>query len=184
MDRLAVLLVLAVASMDAAESSVNRAGAKGDGTTVDTAAILKAIDAAAAAGGGTVVFQAGVYPTGALFLKSGTTLRVDEGVEIHGVQDIAAYPVMWTRIAGIEMNWPAALINVCEQSKVAITGKGRIDGDGKPFWDKYWAMRKEYEAKGLRWAVDYDCMRPRAQHRWRRHRFLLKRAGGELRHRG
>ena len=55
-------------------------GAKGDGTTVNTAAIQKAIDAAAKAGNGVVVFQPGVYLSGALFLKSRMELRLDEGV--------------------------------------------------------------------------------------------------------
>jgi polygalacturonase len=60
------------------------------------------------------------------------------------------------------MSWPAALINVYEQSGVKINGKGVIDGDGSMWWDKYWTMRREeYEPKGLRWAVDYDCRRPR-----------------------
>ena len=40
--------------------------------------------------------------------------------------------------------------------------KGTIDGDGKIWWDKYWKMRREeYEPKGIRWAADYDCQRPR-----------------------
>ena len=82
--------------------------------------------------------QPGVYLTGSLFLKSGTNLRVDEGVEIRGVQDLAGYPIMQTRVAGIEMKWPAALINVYEQSGVKISGKGIIDGDGKVWWDAYW----------------------------------------------
>ena len=136
-------------------------GAKGDGATVDTAAIQRAIDAAAKTGG-TVTFPQGVYLTGALFLKSGVHFRVDEGVTLRGVQDIAAYPIMPTRVAGIEMNWPAALINVYEQSNVKISGQGTVDGDGKIWWDQYWKMRREeYEPKGLRWAVDYDCKRPR-----------------------
>jgi hypothetical protein len=68
---------------------------------------------------------------------------------------------MPTRVAGIEMQWPAALINVYEQSDVKISGAGVIDGDGKMWWDAYWKMRAEYEPKGLRWASDYDCQRPR-----------------------
>ena len=135
--------------------------APGDGTTVTTAAIQKAIDAAAPAHG-TVTFKPGTYLTGAIFLKSGVTFRVDEGVTLTGVQDTAAYPTMPSRIAGIEMTWPSALINVYEQSDVKITGKGTIDGNGKMWWDLYWKMRREeYEPKGLRWAADYDCRRPR-----------------------
>ncbi|HWC96421.1 MAG TPA: glycoside hydrolase family 28 protein [Candidatus Sulfopaludibacter sp.] len=136
-------------------------GAKGDGAAVNTGAIQRAIDAAAKSGG-TVVFAPGVYLTGAIFLKSGMHLRVDQGVELRGVRDQAAYPVMPTRVAGVEMEWPAALINVYEQQNVTISGKGTIDGDGKLWWDRYWKMRREeYEPKGLRWAVDYDCQRPR-----------------------
>src|SRR5204862_8129520 len=35
------------------------------------------------------------------------------------------------------------------------------DGRGKKWWDKYWALRREYEPKGLRWAADYDAERVR-----------------------
>jgi polygalacturonase len=147
--------------LSGATFQVQNYGAKGDGTTVDTASIQKAIDAAATSGG-TVTFKPGNYLTGSIFLKSGTHLQIDEGVEIRGVQELSGYPIMPTRVAGIEMNWPAALINVYEQSNVTISGKGIVDGDGKIWWDKYWKMRREeYEPKGIRWAADYDCQRPR-----------------------
>ncbi len=155
------LLLFVLATAHAAEIRAADYGAKGDGKTVDTVAIQKAIDTAAKSNG-TVVFKPGVYLTGSLFLKSGSNLRIDEGVEIRGVQNQDAYPILPTRVAGIEMKWPAALINVYEQSHVKISGKGVIDGDGKIWWDRYWKMRREeYEPKGLRWAVYYDCQRPR-----------------------
>jgi polygalacturonase len=159
--KLWLVLTMTALAIPAAEFRAADYGAKGDGKTVNTAALQKAIDAAAKAKG-TLVFAPGVYLTGALFLKSNVEMRVDEGVEIRGVQDLAAYPVMQTRVAGIEMKWPSALLNVYEQTNVKLGGKGTLDGDGKIWWDKYWKMRREeYEPKGLRWAVDYDCRRPR-----------------------
>jgi hypothetical protein len=155
------LLFMASASAQAKPSfSAERFGAKGDGTTMNTAAIQRAIDAAAK-GGGTVVFPAGTYLTGSVFVKSGVTLKLDKGVTLLGSQNLADYPVMQTRIAGIEMRWPAALVNIYQQKNAAITGEGTIDGDGKVFWDSYWTLRKAYEPRGLRWASDYDAQRPR-----------------------
>lgn len=135
-------------------------GAVGDGKTLNTQALQKAIDAAAKKGG-TVTLAPGQYLTGSLFLKKGVTLRLDKGVTLLGSQDLKDYPEIMTRVAGIEMKWPAALLNINDQDNVAIVGEGTVDGQGKVFWDKYWAMRKEYDAKGLRWIVDYDAQRPR-----------------------
>lgn len=135
-------------------------GAVGDGKTLNTQALQKAIDAAAKKGG-VVMLAPGQYLTGSLFLKKGVTLHLDKGVTLLGSQDLKDYPEMMTRVAGIEMKWPAGLLNIIDQDNVAITGEGTVDGQGKPFWDKYWAMRKEYDPKGLRWIVDYDAQRPR-----------------------
>jgi polygalacturonase len=135
-------------------------GAKGDGTTLNTAAIQKAIDVASKTKG-TVAFKHGTYLTGSLFLKSGITLYVREGVTLIGSERLEDYPMLPTRIAGIEMTWPAALINVRDQKDVTITGEGTIDGDGPVWWKSYWDLRAQYEPKGLRWASDYDARRPR-----------------------
>lgn len=139
-------------------------GAVGDGGTINTRPIQAAIDAAAGAGGGTVVLKPGVYLSGSLFVKSNVTLLIGRGATLKGLRDLAAYPMVRTRVAGIEMEWPAGLLNIYQQKNAKITGEGLVDGDGKVFWDAYWALRREYDPKGLRWAADYDCRRPRLIH--------------------
>lgn len=150
--------------MARAKSIVIRAnvyGAKGDGAMLDTQAIQNALNAADKDGHATVIFAPGIYRTGALFVKSGTTLEIGAGVTLRAVHDLQQYPMIWTRVAGIEMYWPAAVINVYKQHDVRIMGGGTIDGNGKYWWDGYWALRKKYDLRGLRWAADYDDRRPR-----------------------
>ncbi len=162
------LLVLSLASVSSASTAspapkiylVNQYGAVGDGKHLDTAAIQQALDAASATGG-TVSFQPGVYLSGSLFLHTGTTLDLPQGATIVGSEDLKDYPMLPTRVAGIEMTWPAALINVRDQHHVTITGQGTIDGDGPIWWKSYWDLRASYEPRGLRWASDYDARRPR-----------------------
>ncbi len=154
------LFLLGATPGHASAFRANDYGAKGDGSTLDTRAIQKAINAASRSHG-TVVFAPGTYLTGSIFVKSGVTLHLDKGVTLLGSQRIEDYPMMPTRIAGIEMNWPAALVNVYQQQNAAITGEGTIDGNGKIFWESYWTLRKDYEPRGLRWASDYDARRPR-----------------------
>lgn len=139
----------------------NDFGIINDTAVVNTVAIQKAIDACASHGGGIVYFKPGVYVTGSVFVKSNVQLRIDKGVLILGSQNFSDYPEIDTRIAGIEMKWPAALINLINVKNAAVTGHGIINARGKFCWDKYWSTRKEYDAKGLRWIVDYDVKRVR-----------------------
>lgn len=141
--------------------NANQYGAVSDTLTLSTKAIQAAIDDCSGRGGGIVTLKPGNYLTGSLFLKKGVNFRLDKGVVLLGSPSLKDYPIIDTRVAGIEMKWPAALINVIDQENVSITGQGLIDAQGKPFWDSYWSMRTDYTPKGLRWIVDYDCKRPR-----------------------
>src|SRR5215213_5048837 len=140
---------------------VNDFGSTTDTATVITKIIQEAIDKCAKDGGGIVAFKPGIYLTGSIFVKTNVHLRIDNNVLIKGSTSFDDYPEIDTRIAGIEMKWPAALINVIKQQNVQVSGEGKINAQGKFCWDKYWAMRKEYEPKGLRWIVDYDAKRVR-----------------------
>jgi len=93
-------------------------GAKGDGQTDNTRAILQAIDAAAMGGGGTVKVPAGKFITGVLRLRSGIHLYLAEGAVLLGSAKRADYG------AGSA----SALIVADDQQDVSITGKGTIDG--------------------------------------------------------
>ena len=141
--------------------NANKYGARNDGSTLNTKAIQAAIDDCCKKGGGVVTFDTGAYMTGSLFIKNGVNVVISENVKLLGSQNIEDYPEINTRIAGIEMKWPAALINILKQDNAMVSGKGIVHAQGKPFWEKYWKMRREYDAKGLRWIVDYDCKRPR-----------------------
>ncbi|MDA3880868.1 MAG: glycosyl hydrolase family 28 protein [Prolixibacteraceae bacterium] len=141
--------------------SVNEFDANKGGLILATKAIQTAIDSCAAMGGGKVVFEPGMYLTGALFVKNNVNLHIGKDVELRGVIGLEYYPDIDTRVAGIEMEWPAAIINIIDQQNAAVTGKGTIHGQGRYHWERYWQLREEYTPKGLRWASDYDCKRVR-----------------------
>ncbi len=141
--------------------SVNDYGAVSDTVTINTKAIQKAIDDCAAKGGGIVTFKPGTYVSGSIFVKTNVVLQIDKGVLLLGSQNFNDYPDINTRIAGLEMVWPAALINLIDVKNAALTGKGIVNARGKFCWDLYWKTRKEYDSKGLRWIVDYDVKRVR-----------------------
>lgn len=136
-------------------------GLEQDTTKLSTEAIQRAVDACSRAGGGIVAIKKGYYRTGALFIKGGVNLRLEKGAVLIASEDFSDYPERMTRIAGIEMQWPAGVINFEGVRNAALTGEGTIDCRGKFCWDKYWTMRKDYVKRGLRWIVDYDAKRIR-----------------------
>lgn len=141
-------------------------GAISGGGVLCTDAIQSALDKAAELQCEVYVPQ-GVYLTGALFLKSNVSLYLEKGAVLLGTTEESAYPIKRSRVAGVEMDWPCGILNVFHASHVRIHGLGTVDGQGQYWWNKYWGedrcggMRREYEEKGLRWAVDYDCRRIR-----------------------
>jgi len=120
---------------------IDQHGAMGDGKTLNTRAIQAVIDGCARAGGGTVVVPKGVFLTGSIFLKQGVNLCVEQNGVLKGSQNTNDYPWIDTRIAGLEMRWPAALVNADGVTNLQITGSGTIDGSGESWWREYWHVR-------------------------------------------
>ncbi|MDY4697192.1 MAG: glycoside hydrolase family 28 protein [Selenomonas montiformis] len=147
--------------------SVRDYGAVGDGKTLDTKAFQRAVDQAVTMGTAKIIVPSGLYLLGSVFLDSNMVLEIQEGAVLLGSENISDYPIINTRIAGIEMPWPAALLNVIDAENVHIIGKGVIDGRGEKWWNEYWGAdgkggrRAEYDAKNLRWIADYEIQRPR-----------------------
>jgi len=114
-------------------------GAKGDGTTLNTAAIAAAIAACNAAGGGRVLVPAGRFLTGAVHLKSNVELHLAEGATLLFSTDPVHYPMVFTRWEGIELINYSPFVYAHKQKNIAITGKGILDGQGSA--EHWWAWK-------------------------------------------
>lgn len=125
-------LALAAASwLNAAAFDVTAYGAKGDAKTENRQAINKAIEAAAAAGGGTVEFPVGTWLSGSIRLRSNITLRLERGSVIEASSTASEYdppePNQWDKFQDFghshfhnSLIWGEGLENI------AIIGGGRI----------------------------------------------------------
>jgi polygalacturonase len=102
------------------------AGAVGDGITVNTSAIQSVIDSCAGAGGGTIELTPGTFLTGTLRLRSHVTLHLDNGAVLKGTDRLEDYRLNGTLVG---------LLFTQNESHIAITGEGTIDGNGDSFMD-------------------------------------------------
>jgi len=121
--------------------NITERGAMGDGKTLNTKTIQVVIDECAQHGGGTVVFPKGVFVSGALFLKRGVNIELQEGSVLKGSTNIDDYPKLNTRIEGHFEPWRVALINGDSLEHVRISGSGILDGSGEPFWKEFYSRR-------------------------------------------
>lgn len=113
-------------------------GANPNGQRRCTEAIQKAIDACAADGGGTVYLPPGTFLSGTLYFKSGVTLRLAAGCTLLGSTDLRDYPVTVPTYRSYTDNYTdKSLIYAENVERVAITGRGVIDGQGAAFKGPY-----------------------------------------------
>ncbi len=104
-------------------------GAVGDGSTMNTEAIQKALDTAAV-NGGTVIVPAGDFLSGPLKMYSNTNLHLEKNGVLMMDNDISSYP--------IENNAFVNFIEAKDAGNIKITGDGTIYGQAeKNWWDKF-----------------------------------------------
>lgn len=133
------LVFIAFCRLGSAQSSIYSImdyGAVNDGKTITTKAIQKAIDDCAFKGGGTIIFPAGKYLSGTLYLKSFITLFLGPGAVLEGSKNLSDYPVTLSKIRSYTDNYTSrSLIYGEDLEHIAITGQGIIDGNGASFQD-------------------------------------------------
>ena len=110
-------------------------GAISGGSADCTAPIRKAVEACSAAGGGIVLVPRGTFLTGPIHLKSNVNLHLDEGATLRFSTIPAQYPTVYSRWEGTECMNFSPLIYAFEQTNIAITGPGTLDGQaGTQHW--------------------------------------------------
>lgn len=138
LETMLVFLALAATSVGA-DFNVRAFGAVGDGATKDTAAVQRALDACAQAGGGRVTVPMGTYLIGSVYLGNRTELHLQKGATLLGSPNLADYnaPDAYPQNFGSKNEgWSAKhLILALEKQGVSITGQGTIDGNGRAFFD-------------------------------------------------
>jgi polygalacturonase len=140
---LILLLPALVCAADAGRAVFNVAdfGARNDGSQPATDGIRRAVQAAKAAGGGTILVPPGRYTSGPIELFSNITLEVSAGATIEF--PVAALPFVKGRYLGVEALVPQPLIGGSDVENVAVTGRGVLTTADYEAWRK--AYPKAYE---------------------------------------
>lgn len=132
----AALVLALMPAFAFADFNVRDYGAKGDGKTLDSPAIDKAIEACVKQGGGKVVLPAGTYLSGSIHMKSNVELHLQSGcVILAAPQSMGAYDKSETfgfpeYQDGGHTYFHNSLIWAEGQENISITGHGMIDGLG------------------------------------------------------
>jgi hypothetical protein len=153
-----VLLATPLLAQSPPVCDVRGFGAKGDGVTLDTAAVSAAIAACVKQGGGTVYFAPGHYVIGTVQLYSHIHLLLESGAALIGSHDIHDYlpspPFGFARHYGVDITGEGTLLGMLiakNAEDVSIEGQGEIDGEGDAFMKLQTAHGGgDYEEQSLR----------------------------------
>lgn len=142
-------------------------GAVADGITLNTKSIQNAIDQCAESGGGRVEVPAGTFLTGTLWLKSHVELYLAHGAVLKAssnmddYNELDAYPQNYSNM--VPEQWVGKhLIIAPNQTDVAISGSGCIDGSGNAFFEPWQECRAHNYtwSYGISLAADKKAGRP------------------------
>jgi len=138
--------VIKQVNIKADTTSIVSFGAKGDGVSLNTESINKAIAAMSQKGGGVVLIPGGLWLTGPIELKSNVNLHLKRDALLQFTDDFNQYKL-------VEGNWegqPAwrnqSPISGTDLQNIAITGSGIIDGNGGA-----WRMVKRDKLTESQW---------------------------------
>ena len=149
-----IVLIVFCNQIFSATYDVKKYGAKGDGKTLDTPAINKTIEEAAANGGGTVYFPAGTYLSVSIHLKSNIALYLEQGATILAADPKQGFKYDFPENNPSDMyqdfghtHWQNSLIWGENLENISILGPGLIDGEGLVAYPE--ESRTEEEQKSL-----------------------------------
>ncbi|QJR81109.1 glycoside hydrolase family 28 protein [Alteromonas pelagimontana] len=110
-------------------ASITDFGAKPGKQNDCTQAIADAIAHIAQQGGGTVTVPEGAFYTGPVHLKSNINFHIAKGAVLHFIPEPERYkPYVFTRWEGTELYGYSPLIYAFEQTNIAVTGEGTLEG--------------------------------------------------------
>ena len=125
---------------------VTKFGAVANGSFVNTSAINAAINFMHKKGGGVVVIPKGQWLTGPIVLKSNVNLHVQKSALLVFTSDFSQYPLVVSSFEGVEAARCQSPISAENQTNIAITGEGIINGNGI-----YWRPLKKEKLSEAEW---------------------------------
>ncbi|MEP6901630.1 MAG: glycosyl hydrolase family 28 protein [Actinomycetota bacterium] len=130
-------------------------GGVGDGQTVNTKALQKAIDDCNRNGGGEVLVPTGVFIIGTVYLKSNVNLHLTSGAVIRGSSNLNDYEPYTPEKPFAPIHKGMFFAENAEN--ISITGEGQIDGSGDVFFELDKA--KKIDAAGTKYTRQKENFR-------------------------
>lgn len=126
--------------------SIIKQGAVPDGHTLNTESINATIRLLAKKGGGVVLVPPGLWLTGPIVLKSNINLHLSTGATLLFTTDFNQYPLVKANWEGLPQMRNQSPVSATNETNIAITGNGIIDGNGDA-----WRMVKKDKLNETQW---------------------------------